>query len=234
MVSAITGDAHKLIVTIIKKGHAHKIVRAAKRERAQGSTILFGTGHGIHENATFLGMHLEPEKEIVLTAVSEDLVVPVLRAIVADGKLDKPGMGIGFVIDIKRIAGMCRSGGSQSVDKKELESHMGKEIVYDLIVTIVNKGMSDVVVTASKKAGAEGGTILYGRGTGIHEQVKLFSLLIEPEKELVLTLIPQDKTENVLRTILEDADLDQPGKGIAFVLPVDRAVGISHVQKDEN
>lgn len=229
MDSAVVLDNHKLIVTIVKKGVAHKIVSAAKREQARGSTVLLGTGHGIHENATFLGMHLEPEKEIVLTAVSEERMTPVLGAILTDGKLNKPGMGIGFVIDIKQIVGICHLKDLQSVDKKERDSEMGKEIVYDLIVTIVNKGMSDVVVTASKKAGAEGGTILYGRGTGIHEQAKLFSLLIEPEKELVLTLIPQNKTESVLRTILEDADLNQPGKGIAFVLPVDRTIGISHV-----
>jgi len=147
--------------------------------------------------------------------------------------LNKPGAGIGFVIDIKQIAGVCHASGLQSADKKEMELSMGKGIAYDLIVTIVNKGMSDVVVTASKKAGAEGGTILYGRGTGIHEQAKLFSLLIEPEKELVLTLIPKDKTENVLNAILEATDLNQPGKGIAFVLPVDRTVGITHLQKEE-
>ncbi len=35
-----------------------------------------------------------------------------------------------------------------------------------LIVTIVNKGWGDIVVEASIKAGAEGGTILFGRGVG--------------------------------------------------------------------
>ena len=37
-------------------------------------------------------------------------------------------------------------------------------IEFDLIVSIVEKGRACEVVAASKKAGAEGGTILSGRG----------------------------------------------------------------------
>ncbi|GAE33306.1 P-II family nitrogen regulator [Halalkalibacter akibai] len=106
---------------------------------------------------------------------------------------------------------------------------MDTPIKYNLIVTVVNKGYSEKVVEATKKAGAEGGTIIYGRGTGIHEQAKLFSIAIEPEKELVLTLIDREKTDAVLETILIEAELNKPGKGIAFVLEVERTIGINHI-----
>lgn len=104
---------------------------------------------------------------------------------------------------------------------------------YELIVTIVNKTQADTVVDASKKAGAEGGTIIYGRGTGIHEKTKLFSLLIEPEKEIILTLIPQEKTQQVLEAIVEASNLNEPGNGIAFVLDVDATAGICHAFDDK-
>jgi len=100
---------------------------------------------------------------------------------------------------------------------------------YDLIVTIVNKGDSSKVVAASVKAGAEGGTILHGRGTGIHEKAKLFGIRIEPEKDVILTLIPKDRTDVVLAAILEAGQLNQPGAGIAFVLDVSRVAGICHI-----
>lgn len=113
---------------------------------------------------------------------------------------------------------------------KEASITMNEEkILYDLIITIVNKGDSEKVVDASKKAGAEGGTIINGRGTGIHEQAKLFNILIEPEKEVVLTLITRDKTEAVLDAINIGAELNTPGKGIAFVLEVEKTVGINHL-----
>lgn len=101
-------------------------------------------------------------------------------------------------------------------------------ISYDLIVTIVNKGKAEKVVESSKRAGAEGGTVILGRGTGIHEKAKLFGIPIEPEKEIVLTLTPSDITESVLEAILKDTDLNKPGKGIAFVLSIDKIAGINH------
>jgi len=103
------------------------------------------------------------------------------------------------------------------------------KIKFDLIVTIVNKGFAEEVVEAAKKAGAEGGTIIDGRGTGIHENAKLFGIPIEPEKEIVLTLIDRTKTEKVLEAISNAAELEKPGKGIAFVLEVERTVGICHL-----
>jgi nitrogen regulatory protein PII len=224
-------NPHKLIVTILKKGMARAVVQAAKQAGARGATVILGRGTGIHERK-FLGIHWNPEKEVVLTLVPDDQVQPILDVVVQAGKLNKPGTGIGFVLDTKKIGGMDTP--ARSVAPSDQATREGKEmekesIRYDLIVTIVNKGYEDVVVDASKKAGAEGGTILSGRGTGIHEHAKLFNIPIEPEKNIVLTLIDREKTEAVLKKILEEAELDKPGRGIAFVMEVERTVGINHV-----
>lgn len=105
---------------------------------------------------------------------------------------------------------------------------MAEERTYDLIVTVVNKGQAEEVVTSSQKAGAEGGTIMLGRGTGIHEHVKLFGITIEPEKEIVLTLVDRHKSAAILEAIVEATGLNKPGKGIAFVIQVEKVAGINH------
>ena len=46
----------------------------------------------------------------------------------------------------------------------------------ELIITIVNRGCGDIVMESSIKAGAEGGTILFGRGVGIHEKKKILGI----------------------------------------------------------
>lgn len=102
---------------------------------------------------------------------------------------------------------------------------------FKLIITIVNSGHTDEVLDAAKEKGAEGGTILNAKGMGIHEDVKFFGVAIEPEKEVVLTLIDETKTDAVLENIILRAGLDTPGRGIAFVLPVDRAAGIPHLSR---
>ncbi|NLL61911.1 MAG: P-II family nitrogen regulator [Candidatus Atribacteria bacterium] len=103
------------------------------------------------------------------------------------------------------------------------------DIEFDLIVTIVDKGKAGYVVEASKRAGALGGTILLGRGSGTREGRKIFGIPIEPEKEIVLTLIDQQQSSKVLKAIQVELHLDEPGKGIAFALDVKHIVGIHHV-----
>jgi nitrogen regulatory protein P-II 1 len=100
---------------------------------------------------------------------------------------------------------------------------------FDLIVTIINKGWADEIVEAARNAGAEGGTVLYGRGTGVHERKTFFGILIEPEKEVVLTLIPRERTQPVLQAITKAGQLERPGTGIAFALDVSQVAGIIHL-----
>lgn len=102
-------------------------------------------------------------------------------------------------------------------------------IKVSLIITVVRKGWGDKVLEASMKAGAEGGTILMGRGVGVHEQQKILGISIEPEKEIVLSVVYPDKSEAILQEIVKDCELEKPGAGIAFVVPVERVVGVSHL-----
>ena len=99
---------------------------------------------------------------------------------------------------------------------------------YNLIITIVEQGNAEDVIECAKKGGAEGGTILMGRGAGIHDTAKILGILIEPEKEIVLTLIEKEKTEDVLDAIVEGMELEKTGKGIAFVINVSNVAGIMH------
>ena len=97
-----------------------------------------------------------------------------------------------------------------------------------LIVSIVRKGWGDKILEKSCKAGAEGGTIMFGRGVGVHEKQTILGILIEPEKEIVLTVTNSDQTDAVLEEIVRSAELGKPGAGIAFVVPVEKVVGVVH------
>ena len=105
------------------------------------------------------------------------------------------------------------------------------KIEHDLIITIVNKGRSCDVIDASKEAGAEGGTILHGRGSGVHDTAKLFGIRIELEKEVILTLVDNTKTDLIVDAISKKININKPGEGILFVLDVKRVAGIHHLIK---
>lgn len=101
-----------------------------------------------------------------------------------------------------------------------------------LIVTIVKKGWGDKVVKASRKAGAKGGTIIFGRGTGVHENKSLLGMLIEPEKEIVFTIAESINVDNIIDTISQEVGLNKPGQGLGFVVPLDRVFGTAQILCD--
>ncbi len=94
-----------------------------------------------------------------------------------------------------------------------------------VIVTIAPKGCGDTAMEASIRAGAQGGTIVFGRGIGVHEKKKILGIPIEPEKEILLTVTPSHRAGAILDEIVRATRLDEPGRGIAFTLPIERLVG---------
>ncbi len=101
-----------------------------------------------------------------------------------------------------------------------------------LIVSIVRKGWGDSVLEATMAAGAHGGTVLFGRGIGRNEQQRVFGIQIEPEKEVVLTLVAADAVDRVLKEVVRAAELTMPGHGLAFVVAVDQVAGIAHLVEE--
>ena len=97
---------------------------------------------------------------------------------------------------------------------------------YELILCIVNNGWSEQVMDAAREAGAGGGTILSGRGTADKKAEEFFNITIQPEKDAVMLIVPREITDRVLHALYRKVGLDTPGQGIAFSMPVNRAVGL--------
>jgi nitrogen regulatory protein PII len=97
---------------------------------------------------------------------------------------------------------------------------------YRLIITIVNRGFADLVIAAAREAGARGGTVMYARGTGIHETEKFMDIQITPEKEMVLVLVTRAAVKDITKAILGASGLKTKGRGISFTLPVTDVVGM--------
>ena len=102
---------------------------------------------------------------------------------------------------------------------------------YELIITVVNRGFADLAVDAARAAGANGGTTLHARGAGARDAERFFGVSIQPEREVVLILVPQEIKQRVMSAICERAGLNTDGHGIAFSLPVDGVVGLKCAPK---
>lgn len=98
---------------------------------------------------------------------------------------------------------------------------------HELILCIVNTGFSETVMDAAKDKGARGGTVLHARGTANKEAEEFFHITVQPDKEIVMILVPTKIKDDVLHAIYQSAGLKTDGQGIAFSLPVDHVVGLN-------
>lgn len=96
---------------------------------------------------------------------------------------------------------------------------------YELITCIIERDKADRVVDAALEAGAQAATTFYARGRGVRERIGLFGRFIQPEKEVIFIVTRTEQTDAVFNAAVKAGQLDEPGKGFAFVQPVERAVG---------
>ncbi|MDO5835825.1 MAG: P-II family nitrogen regulator [Methanobacterium sp.] len=104
---------------------------------------------------------------------------------------------------------------------------------FKLIYVIVEAGRGSHIMESARKAGAEGGTLYYARGTSIHEHGKFFGMPIEPEKEVIMIVIKDSLVDQVFDAVVQEGEIDTPGKGIAFILDLNRVAGICHLNDHE-
>lgn len=97
---------------------------------------------------------------------------------------------------------------------------------FEVILTLVNTGFSDVVMDAARSEGARGGTVINARGTADKHLEKKYGVAITPDKEVVLIVVDEKIRDGVLSAIYKAAGLDTNGHGIAFSMPIDDVVGL--------
>ena len=210
----------ELICSIVDCGMGSRVLRVLKRHGVTGGTILVGKGTVNNKILTLLSI-ADSKKEIVLAVTHEKNIEEALKSVAEEFEMYKKNHGIVFSTSI------CIVGGSSSCKcSGEFYNKGADEKMYQMITVIVDKGRGEDVITSSNSVGSSGGTILNGRGSGIHETSKVFSMEIEPEKEVVILLCKTEKTEKVVKKITEDLQIDEPGNGIIYVQNVNKTYGI--------
>ena len=84
---------------------------------------------------------------------------------------------------------------------------------YEMIFCIVNSGFSETVMDAARGAGARGGTVFRARGTASKEAETAFGITVQPDKEVVMILVPAEIKDNVLREVYNAVLIERAGRG---------------------
>ncbi|MBQ4076999.1 MAG: P-II family nitrogen regulator [Mailhella sp.] len=91
-----------------------------------------------------------------------------------------------------------------------------------LLIVITEKHRCDAVMTEARKAGASGGTIMFGMGTAENKWLRLLGLE-DVEKELLWSVMPASLTSNVMDA-LRKAPCLASTRGVMFTLDISSAL----------
>ena len=92
-----------------------------------------------------------------------------------------------------------------------------------LIITIVNRGHCEDLMSRAREAGARGGTILNARGTGTEEDTAYFGIHLASEKEMLLIVASKEDAPSIVDAIKNQPILNEPGAGIIFTLNIEES-----------
>jgi len=212
-------DEFTLITCVVNAGQASRVLKYAKKYGVKGGTIFIARGTVNSRLSKFLQMD-EVRREIVTMIIEDELEAAAIRGISEDMDFYKPNHGIAFSYSVKEFIG------SKNKITGKSESNGVKDIMYNIIYTIVDKGRAEDVIEAANKAGARGGTIINARGAGPHEVQTLFSVEVEPEKEVAFIITKNDMKDAIVDSIKTNLKIDEPGNGILYVLNLNEVYGL--------
>ena len=97
----------ELILAIVNAGFSGIVVDAARNAGAGGATLIKGRGTGVHETESFLGVQIQPEKDIIMILTAKDERTKIMQAICKEAGLDTEGHGLCFSIPVEDWSGIC-------------------------------------------------------------------------------------------------------------------------------
>lgn len=100
------------------------------------------------------------------------------------------------------------------------------ECNYVMILTIVDQGFSDDVMSAARSAGATGGTVFNSRRLSGQETLQFWGLRVQEEREIVAIVAEAEHKVAIMQAISQACGAHSQAHGTVLSLPVDQALGL--------
>ena len=188
------------------------------------SVTLHGRGTAVQSMLDLLGIE-STEKRVVLSAATREKTAALIEAQKRRLHIGVPGHGIVIAVPVKSIGGgktVAYLMGEENVSAKTAPP---AGYAYELIVVVAGEGQTDLVMNAARAAGARGGTVLHGKGTGAKADPKFHNISIAEEKEVILIVSRAEQKSGIMKAILEKAGPDTEAGTIVFSLPTSEVAG---------
>ena len=101
-------DNHEVIFVIVNSGFAEEAMDVAREQGVRGGTILNARGVAREKEATFFGIAIHAEKEILMMVVEKEIRDNVLNALYTRMGMGQKAQGIAFSLPVSDVAGLVK------------------------------------------------------------------------------------------------------------------------------
>lgn len=220
-----------MVMAIINRNRheaMEEIIHALKLPLAM---TLYARGTAQDEHLSLYGL-VATEKALIFTVADAEQTKKLMRAAKLRMFIDIPGNGIMMSVPLKSVGGgrtmaYLTDNMNMNGDKPSMD------FSHELICVILNEGCSDIVMAAARPAGATGGTVLAGKGTGAREAEKFLGISLASEKDVVLIVADSAKKAAIMKAIVAKAGPGTEAGAICFSLPVSAVEGLRRLTPEE-
>lgn len=190
---------------------------------------LRGRGTAVKSMLDLLGIE-STEKRVMLSCATPQKTREFIEKQIEKLHLGVPGHGIVIAVPIKSVGGGKTMAVMNGGEGGSVKYNPPSEFSYELIVVIASEGQTELVMNAARSAGARGGTVLHGKGTGAAAVQKFHNISIAEEKEVILIVSSAEQKSEIMRAILMKAGPETEAKAIAFSLPATEVAGFGFIK----
>ena len=193
------------------------------------SIELLGRGTATKNVLDLLGLSTH-EYHIIITIADRDRTARLIDEARRNLYIDAPGQGIIVATPIKSVGGgktlANLNAGRPTEGAPEINYN------YEIVLAIVNEGHTDTVMEAAREAGARGGTVLHGKGTGSTDAAKFFGVSIASEKEVIMIVAKSNEKAGIMKAVINKAGTQTDAGAVVMSLPVSAVAGFGMIDNN--
>ena len=220
-----------LVMAIVARARHEVMEEIVHSMKLPLALTLYAKGTATVEHLSLHGL-APTEYALILTVADGENTRKFMRAAKIRMFIDIPGNGIMLSVPLKSVGGGKTM--AYLTDNKTVTGEKpNMNTTHELIVVILNEGCSDMVMAAARPAGATGGTVLSGKGTGARESEKFLGISLASEKDLVLIVADKVRKASIMKAVMEKAGPGTEAAAICFSLPVTAVEGLRRIEPED-
>lgn len=209
-----------LMFIVVNKGKGSKVLEYVKELGVRGATAFLAR-ETIPNQLLKLFEIADVRKEIIMIAMPAKYESELIEDLIAKFHFDQPNHGVIFTVNLSSVIA--------SSHFKEEDNNVNLTVEHSFIqavMLIADKGNAEEIQDYIENQGFPRGIVIDAHGSA-DKSNKIFDLMFESEKEIILMITTRRKAHKLSNILNEHFNLNYPNSGILAILNLSHLIGIN-------